>query len=69
MDNFKLYKKWFWVGIAIGFLNVLGGLIYGIALLMEPDHRREGLVIIAWSVLSFILWAYVILPALPEFGV
>ena len=65
-DKFKLYKKWFWIGIAVGFFNFLAGLIYGIALALEKEHRKEGLIIIAWSVLSFVFLFYVIAPALPQ---
>ncbi len=63
-DNFKLYKKWFWVGVAIGFFNVLAGIVYGIALLIEPEHRKEGLIIVAWSALVFALMVKIVLPLL-----
>lgn len=59
-DKFKLFKKWFWVGIAVGLLNVLAGLVYGIAVMMEPEHRKEGVIIVAWSVISFILIFYIV---------
>ena len=52
-DKFKLYKKWFWIGIAVGFFNILAGLIYGIALTIEPEHRKEWFAIILWSFISF----------------
>ena len=54
MDKFKLNKKWFWVGIVMG-LNPVFGLVYGIALLTEKDHRKEGLIIIVWT----IVWAII----------
>lgn len=63
-DNFKLYKKWFWIGVVIGFLNVVAGLVYGIALAMEKEHRKEGLIISAWSLLSFLFIFLVIAPQL-----
>lgn len=65
-DKFKLYKKWFWIGIAVGFFNLLAGLVYGTALAMEKEHRKEGMVILAWSIVSFLFLFYVILPALPQ---
>lgn len=64
-DKFKLYKKWFWVGIAVGFLNLLAGLVYGIVLALEKEHRKEGLIVVVWSILVFIFLLYVIAPALP----
>lgn len=54
MDRFKLYKKWFWIGIVVGLLNPVAGLIYGIALLAEPEHRQEGIIIVVWT----IVWAF-----------
>ncbi len=55
MDKFSLYKKWFWVGVIIGFLNGVAGIVYGIALYLEHGHKKEGLVVIAWSLAIFIL--------------
>ncbi len=54
-DKFKLGKKWFWLGIVMALFNVAAGLIYGLALATEKDHRKEGLVIIVFA----IVWAYV----------
>ncbi len=57
MDKFKLYKKWFWIGIVAGFMNPVLGLVYGIALLVEKDHRKEGWIIIiltiVWAIISY----------------
>ncbi len=55
MDNFSLYKKWFWVGIIIGFLNGVAGIVYGVALYLEHNHKKEGLIVIVWSLAIFIL--------------
>ena len=63
-DKFRLYKKWFWIGIAVGFLNVLAGMIYGIALALEKEHRKEGIIIIAWSILVSLFVFSVLLPQL-----
>lgn len=54
MDKFKLGKKWFWIGIAMG-LNPVFGLVYSIALLTEKDHRKEGLIILIWT----IAWTFI----------
>ncbi|OGY63103.1 MAG: hypothetical protein A2745_01645 [Candidatus Harrisonbacteria bacterium RIFCSPHIGHO2_01_FULL_44_13] len=69
-DKFQLYRKWFWVGIAVGALNMLLGIIYGIAVWTEPPgHRKEGVIIIFWSVLAFLFLYYVVGPWLAELGV
>lgn len=52
-DKFLLYKKWFWIGVVIAFLNGVAGLVYGIALALEPEHRKEGAMIITWSIIAF----------------
>ena len=49
-DKFKFFKKWFWAGIVVGFLYVLAGLVYGILLIFEKGHRREGAVIVAFAI-------------------
>mgnify|MGYP001560453780 FL=1 len=67
-DKFKLGKKWFWIGIIAGFLNSLTGLIYGIALLVERQYRKEGLIIIVWAIVWFLIVYYFILPWLTELG-
>lgn len=68
MDKFKLNKKWFWVGIAVAFFNVVGGLIYGIALLTEKEYRNEGLIIIGFSIVWGIINVFVVLPWLMNSG-
>jgi hypothetical protein len=54
MDKFKVNKKWFWIGIVMG-LNPVFGLVYGIALVTEKDHRKEGTIILIWT----IVWAII----------
>lgn len=56
-DKFKLGKKWFWVGIAVAFVHAFAGLIYGIVLLFEKDHRKEGIIIIAFAI-AWALFSY-----------
>ena len=58
-NRFKFRGKWFWVGIAIGFFNLVGGLIYGIAMASEKEHRREGWFIVIWTIaIFFVLFAF-----------
>lgn len=64
MDNFKLWKKWFWIGIIVGSLNSIAGFVYSIAMIVEPEHRKEGLIILGWTVLSFILLLLIVGPTL-----
>jgi len=45
-DKFKLWGKWFWVGVIIALLNSTAGLVFGIALLTEKKYRREGWIIV-----------------------
>jgi len=48
-------RKWFWIGIALCFITPpIPGLIYGIAMLTENRYRKEGLIIIAWSIIWFV---------------
>lgn len=54
-DKFKLYKKWFWVGMIMGLLNGFAGIVYGIALAFEPEHRQEGTIIAIFSLAITIL--------------
>jgi len=59
-DKFKLGKKWFWIGLVISLLNVLSGLIFGIALMIEKKYRREGLIITLVAVavaVATVTWA------------
>jgi len=68
---FGLWKKWFWVGIAIAITsaNVIAGLIYGIALALEKEYRREGLIIIIFTFAWFAVAAYWLGPWLIKAGV
>ncbi len=62
IDKFKLWEKWFWIGIVVAVFNVVGGLIYGIALLTEKKHRKEGLTIIIFSIIWGAVKLLVIVP-------
>ncbi len=69
VDKFKLGKKWFWIGMVVAFLNVVVGLIYGIALAIEKNHRKEGLIIISWSIVWALIGFFIIGPWLIESGI
>ena len=62
MDKFKLYKKWFWMGLVMSLFYPAAGIVYGLVLLSEKDHRREGLIIIIGSfvigLISYYLQSY-----------
>ena len=67
-DKFKLGKKWFWIGIIISIFNIVGGLVYGIVLLLEKNHRKEGIIIIAWAIIWTLFSFFVIGPYLVKSG-
>jgi len=68
-DKFKLGKKWFWIGMAVALLNVTGGLVYGIALLIEKKHRKEGLIIVVFALVWAAIGIFVISPMLVKSGI
>lgn len=67
-DKFALGKKWFWIGMVMA-LNTIMGIVYGIALVIEKKHRREGLIILvftfAWAVFGY----FILAPWLKETGI
>ena len=67
-DKFNLWKKWFWIGMVIGFFDLLTGLVFGIALVSEKEHRKEGITIIIFSLICFLLKNFVIAPWLIKAG-
>ncbi len=66
--RFALGKKWFWIGIVMSLLNVAAGLIYGIALAIEKNHRKEGLIIIAFSIVWLFVSLYWVGPLVMKIG-
>ncbi|MEK7654327.1 MAG: hypothetical protein AAB345_03570 [Patescibacteria group bacterium] len=54
-DHFKLYGKWFWIGVVVAFLNSIAGLVYSIALIVEKPHRKEGLILLGWTLLVMVV--------------
>lgn len=69
MDQFSLFKKWFWIGIVMSLFNVVGGLIYGIAVLVDKEHRKEGAILIAFALVWFFVAAFLIGPWLIKSGI
>lgn len=57
MDKFSFWQKWFWVGVVVAALSGPAGLFYSFALLIEPEHRKEGLALAIWS----IIWSVAVL--------
>jgi di/tricarboxylate transporter len=68
VDKFKLGKKWFWVGVVVATLNIVAGLVYGILLVLEKDHRKEGIIIAAWAIIWALIGFFVIGPYLVKSG-
>jgi len=68
VDKFKLGKKWFWIGIVVSTLNIVAGLVYGVALVVEKDHRKEGLIVMAWAIIWALIGFFVIGPYLIKSG-
>jgi len=63
MENkFKFWQKWFWVGIVISILSGPAGIVYGLALIAEPQFRKEG-----WAITVFaLLWTILVLSLLVQ---
>ncbi len=69
VDKFKLGKKWFWVGIVVSTLNVVAGLVYGIALMIEKERRKEGAVIAVFAIVWAVFAVFVLGPWLVNSGI
>ncbi len=54
-DKFKLYGKWFWIGVIVAFLNSIAGLVYSVALIAEKEHRKEGWILLGWTLLVMVV--------------
>lgn len=67
-DRFKLGKKWFWIGMVVALFSVAAGLLFGIALLTEKDHRKEGLIIVIFALVWAAVSMFVIAPLLIKSG-
>ena len=67
-EKFKLGKKWFWIGIVLGFSPVFG-IIYGAALLFERNYRKEGSIIVLWAIVWFTVTSVLIVPWLRAKGI
>ena len=69
MDQFGLYKKWFWIGIVMSIFNVIAGLVYGVAVLMDKEHRKEGGILVAFALIWFFFAAFALGPWLIKSGI
>lgn len=51
-------KKWAWIAILVAApLASLAGLVIGIALLFEPEHRKWGWLLIFWTIIwNVLMW-------------
>ncbi|MBU3901652.1 hypothetical protein KKF25_03335 [Patescibacteria group bacterium] len=67
-NQFALGKKWFWIGLVMG-LNILSGLVFGIALTLEKERRKEGAIIIVFTIAWFIFSWLVLGPWLQKSGI
>ena len=68
-SQFGLWKKWFWIGIVMAIFNVVTGLVYGIALVLEKDKRKEGIIIIVITIVWFIFVNYFLVSWLINAGI
>jgi len=68
-SQFGLWKKWFWIGIVVAIFNIITGLVYGIALVLEKDKRKEGIIIIVITIVWFIFVNYFLAPWLINAGI
>ena len=68
-DKFTLGKKWFWIGVVLAIINIIAGLVYGIALAIEKDKRKEGYIIIAVAIVWYIFAGFFLGPWLTNAGV
>lgn len=68
-SQFGLWRKWFWIGVVVAISNVAGGLVYGIALTLEKDRKKEGIIIAVIAIAWFIFSAFVLGPWLVSSGI
>jgi ABC-type spermidine/putrescine transport system permease subunit I len=68
-SQFALWRKWFWIGIVAALSSMIVGLVYGIALAMEKERRKEGVIIAVFAVVWFIMTIVLVGPWLVKTGV
>ena len=66
---FRLWGKWFWIGIVMSLFNVAGGLVYGVVVLMDKDTRKEGAILVVFSLVWFFFVVFVLSPWLMKSGI
>lgn len=52
-EQFKPGKKWFFVGLFVALFSALAGLAFGLALVTEKGHRKEGVIVMAFAIICF----------------
>jgi hypothetical protein len=68
-NNFKLWTRWFWVGIIVAAYHVVAGLVFGLVLVFEKDRRLEGLIILLFAVVWFAFGLFWFAPWISQFFV
>ncbi len=68
-SQFGLWRKWFWIGVVAAIFNPVVGLVYGIALAVEEDRRKEGVIIVVFAVAWFVFAAFLLIPWLIKSGI
>ena len=68
-DLFKMSKKGFWVGMGVGLFSLLAGLTFGISLVIEKEYRKEGLLVIIFSLLCFFIKIFIFIPWMMSLGI
>jgi len=68
-SQFGLGRKWFWIGVVIAIANMVAGLVYGIALMVEKDRRKEGLIIVIFAIAWYFFAGYFLGPWLVNAGI
>lgn len=59
--TFSSRKKWLYLGIVIAILNpVFAGLILGLALLTEPEMKKEAKIILGVAIVWGIVYSYLV---------
>ena len=68
-SRFQFGKKWFWIGIAMAVSNIGAGLVYGIALMIEKERRKEGAAIAVFAIVWVVFAVFVLGPWLVNSGI
>ena len=59
--TFSSRQKWFWLAIVITIINpIFAGLILGLALLTEPEAKKEARTILALAIIWGVIYYYLV---------